>query len=153
MRPKRASSKARTFSGFLWGSGRLSSLTLPANFFESLLLLGVGLFVARPARLELYLPAPQELSYAVGVGVLDATFAQEPMSLRDGGYLTPFHGLLEFFEGFGRDQLLTTAFFHPAFEQLFQTPLCVAGEPPLALAPRVAQSLSCLCQVGAFPRL
>ena len=97
--------------------------------------------------------ASEKLTYAVRVRVLYATFAQEPMSLRDGCDLTPFHGLLEFFEGFGGDQLLATAFFHPAFEQLLQTTLFVGGEPPLALAPRVAQSLSCLCQVGAFPRL
>jgi hypothetical protein len=113
MRPKRASSKARTFSG-LSGSGRLSSLTLPANFFESLLLLGVGLLVTLPARLELYLAAPEKLSYAVGVRVLYAAFAQEPMSLRDGGYLSLLHGLLEFFEGFGRDQLLATALVYSA---------------------------------------
>ena len=94
--------------------------------------------------------APEKLSYALGVRVLDATLAQEPMSLRDGGYLSPLHGFLELLESFGCDQLLATAFFHPAFEQLFQTTVPVGGKPPLALTPRVAQSLSCLSQVGAF---
>ena len=106
----------------------------------------------RASRLELYLAAPEKLPHTIGVGVLDASIAQEPMSLRDGGYLTPFHGLLEFFEGFGRNQLLTTALFHPAFEQLLQTTLSVAGEPSLALAPGVAQSVRCLSQVRALLR-
>jgi hypothetical protein len=42
--------------------------------------------------------------------VLDATLAQEPMSLPDGGDLAPFHGLLQYFEGFFSDQLLAAAF-------------------------------------------
>ena len=64
------------------------------------------------------------------------------MSLPDRGYLTPFHGLLELFKGFGRNQLLlATAFVYSAFEQLLETTLPVAGKPPLALAPRVAQSV------------
>src|SRR5829696_1701304 len=75
----------------------------------------------RASRLELYLAASEKLTYAVRLRVLDATFAQEPMSLRDGCDLTPFHGLLEFFEGFGGNQLLATAFLHPAFEQLRRT--------------------------------
>ena len=104
----------------------------------------------RASRLELYLPAPQELSYAVGMRVLDASLAQEPMSLPDRCYLSSFHGLLEFFEGFGRDQLLATAFVYPAFEQLLETTVPVGGKPPLALAPGVSQSVRCLCQVGAF---
>jgi hypothetical protein len=107
----------------------------------------------RASRLELYLAAPEELSYAVGVRVLYATFAQEPMSLSDGGYLSLLHGLLEFLEGFWRDQLLATAFVYSAFEQLLETPLSVGGKPPLALTSGVAQSLRCLSQVGAFPRL
>jgi hypothetical protein len=80
--------------------------------------------------------------------VLDASLAQELVSLRERGYLSPFHSLLEFFKGFGRDQLLTTAFVHPAFEQLLETTLPVAGKPPLALAPTVAQGVGSLCQVG-----
>jgi hypothetical protein len=124
-----------------------------AKFFESLLLLGVGFLVPRASRLELYLAPPENLTDTVGVGILDASLAQEPMSLPDRGYLAPFHGFLEFFKGFGRDQLLATAFVHPAFEQLLETTLPVAGEPPLALAPTVAQSVGCLSQIGAFPRL
>jgi hypothetical protein len=89
------------------------------------------------------------VSYAVGVRVLYATLAQEPMSLPDRGYLTPFHGLLEFFKGFGRDQLLATAFVYCAFEQPLETTPPITGKPPLALAPRVAQSVRCLSQVGA----
>jgi hypothetical protein len=107
----------------------------------------------RPSCLELDLPPPEKLPYAVGMRVLDASLAQEPMSLRDRGYLTPFHGLLELLESFGRDQLLATAFIYPAFEQLLETTLSVAGKPPLTLAPRVAQSLCSLSQVRAFPRL
>src|SRR5215207_11312732 len=114
IRPKRASSKARTFSGFLSDSRWPSSLILSAKFFESLLLLGVGLLMPRASCLELYLVAPEELSYAVGVRVLYAALAQEPMSLPDRCYLSSFHGLLEFFEGFGRDQLLATAFVYSA---------------------------------------
>jgi hypothetical protein len=75
--------------------------------------------------------------------VLDASLAQEPMSLPDCGYLSPFHGLLELFKGFGRNQLLlASTFVHPAFEQLLETTLPVSGEPPLALAPTVAQRAS-----------
>jgi hypothetical protein len=98
----------------LSGSGRLSFLTLSANFFEGLLLLGIGFLMPRASSLELYLAAPEELTNTIGVRVLYAAFAQEPMSLRDGGYLSLLHGLLELLEGFGCDQLLTTAYFHPA---------------------------------------
>ena len=101
--------------------------------------------MARSARFELYLATPEKLSYAVGVRVFDAAFAQEPMSLPDRCYLSSFHGLLEFFESFGADQLLATAFVYSAFEQLLESTLPVEGKPPLALAPGVAQSLSCLC--------
>ena len=89
----------------------------------------------RASRLELYLAASEKLTYAVRVRILYATFAQEPMSLRDGCDLTPFDGLLEFFEGFGGNQLLATTFFYPAFEQFLESTLFVGGEPPLALAP------------------
>ena len=85
----------------------------------------------RSSRLELYLAAPEKLPHTVGVGVLDASLAQEPMSLPDRGYLSSFHGLLEFFEGFGGDQLLPTAFVYSAFEQLLETTLPVEGKPPL----------------------
>ena len=102
----------------------------------------------RASRLELHLPAPEELTDAVRVRVLDASLAQEPISLPNRSYLAPFHGLLELFESFGRNQLLTTAFIHPAFEQLLETTLPVAGKPPLALlAPTVAQSVGSLSQI------
>jgi hypothetical protein len=89
------------------------------SFFESLLFFWVGLLMPRASRLELHLAAPEELTDTIGVRVLDAPLPQELVCLRDGGYLTPFHGLLEFFEGFGRDQLLTATFVYSAFEQLF----------------------------------
>jgi hypothetical protein len=79
----------------------------------------------RASRLELYLAAPEKLSDTIGVRVLDATFAQEPMSLSDRCYLSLLHGLLEFFKGFGRDQLLATAFVYSAFEQLSWRPPCL----------------------------
>ena len=85
--------------------------------------------------------------------VLDASLAQELMSLPDGGDLASFHGFLEFFKGFFCDQLLATTFVYPAFEQLLETPLPVAGKPPLALAPTVAQSVGGLSQITAFSRL
>jgi hypothetical protein len=47
-------------------------LTVEAKFFESLLLLLVGLLVAGTARLELHLVTPQKLTDTVGVSVLDA---------------------------------------------------------------------------------
>ena len=136
-----------------WALGNRSALPYRQSFFESLLLLWVGFLMARPSRLELHLPAPEKLPHAVGVRVLDASLAQEPMSLRDRGYLAPFHGFLEFFKGFFCDQLLATAFVHPAFQQFFQTTLLVACKPPLALAPTVAQSVGSLSQVRAFCRL
>jgi len=107
----------------------------------------------RASRLELDLAPPEKLSHTIGVRVLDATLAQELVSLRDGGYLSPLHGFLELLESFGRDQLLATAFVYSAFEQLLETTLPITGKPPLALAPAVAQSVCCLSQVGAFPRL
>ena len=75
---------------------------------------------------------------AVRMRVLDASLAQELVSLPDCGYLTPFPGLFKLLESFGRNQLLATAFVHPAFEQLLETTLPVGGKPPLALAPTVA---------------
>jgi hypothetical protein len=102
------------------------------------LLLGVGFLVPRASRLELYLAPPEKLSDTVGVGILDASLAQELVSLPDRGYLTPFHGLLEFFKGFGRNQLLATAFVYSAFQQLLESTLPVACKPPLALTPTVA---------------
>ena len=75
------------------------------------------------------------------------------MSLSNCGYLAPFHGFFEFFKGFGRDQLLATAFVYPAFQQLLETTVPVACKPPLALAPTVAQCVGSLSQVGALPRL
>jgi hypothetical protein len=83
------------------------------TFFESLLLFWVGFLMPRASRLELDLPAPEELTDTIGVRVLDAALAQEPMSLPDRCYLSVLHGLLEFFEGFLGDQLLATAFVYP----------------------------------------
>jgi hypothetical protein len=89
------------------------------SFFESLLFFWVGLLMPRASRLFLHLAAPEELTDTIGVRVLDAPLAQEPMSLPDRCYLSLLHGLLEFFEGFGRDQLLRATFVYSAFEQLF----------------------------------
>jgi hypothetical protein len=41
------------------------------------------------SRLELYLPAPEKLPHAVRMRVLDASLAQEPVSLPNGSYLAP----------------------------------------------------------------
>ncbi len=81
MSPKRASSKAKTSSGFCPGRRR-SRLRLTASadgvgevFLKaSCSLFGVGLLVPGAARLELDLAPPQELTLtdAVGVSVLDA---------------------------------------------------------------------------------
>jgi hypothetical protein len=86
----------------------------------------------RASRLELYLPAPEELSYAVGVRVLDASIAQEPMSLRERERemvaISPLFMASwssSKVEGFGRDQLLATTLIYPAFEQLLETTLSV----------------------------
>src|SRR5215204_3544442 len=122
-----------------------------AKFFESLLLLGVGFLVPRTPSFELHLAPPEKLTHPVGVRILNASLAQEPMGLRDRGDLTPFHSLFKLFEGFLRNQLLTATFVYSAFEQLLETTVLVVGKPPLALAPRVAQSVRCLSQVGAFP--
>jgi hypothetical protein len=142
MRPKRASSKARTLCSACRAlGGRLAlrpALPYRRSFFESLLLLWVGFLVPRASRLELYLASSEELTDAVRMRVLDASLAQERVSLRDRGYLTPFHGLLEFFKGFGRNQLLATAFVYSAFQQLLESTLPVACKPPLALTPTVA---------------
>jgi hypothetical protein len=122
-----------------------------AKFFERLLLLGVGLLMPRTARLELDLASPEELTYAVGVSVLDAvSFSKELVGLADGCDLPPLHGLLQILERLGRDQLLTTALAHPALEELLDAALLVALEPPLALTPGVAQCLGCFPQVTAF---
>jgi len=151
--PKRASSNARIFSGFLFLGGRSwpSRLTLPANFFKVLLLVGVGFLVPRTARFELDLASPQELADAVGVGVRDAmSLAQELIGLADRGDLPPLHDLLQILKGFGRDQLLTAALTHPALQKLLKPALFVACEPPLTLTPAVAQRLCRLSQVTAL---
>lgn len=75
------------------------------------------------------------------------------MRLGDRGDLASLHGLLELFEGFFADQLLGTAFMHPADQELAQAFLSVSDEPPLALAPAVAQGISCFSQVGVLRRL
>ena len=72
----------------------------------------------RPARLELYLPAPEKLTDAIRMRVLDASLAEELVSLPYCCYLSPFHGLLELLESFGGNQLLATAFVYSACEQL-----------------------------------
>jgi len=107
----------------------------------------------RPARLELDFPAPEKLTDTIGMRILDTSLLQKLIGLSNGGYLSLLHGLLELFKGFGRDQLLAATFVYPAFEQLFQTAPPVAGKPPLALAPTVAQSVGSLSQVRAFSRL
>src|SRR3982750_4585994 len=73
-----------------------------------------------------------------GMRILDTSLLQKLIGLSNGGYLSPLHGLLELFKGFGRDQLLAATFVYSAFEQPFQTALPVGGEPPLALTPAVA---------------
>jgi hypothetical protein len=84
MRPKRASSKARTFSG-LSGSGRASCLTtcltLSAKFFESLLLVLVGFLMPRPARLELDLASSEKLTDTIGMRILDTSLLQKLIGL------------------------------------------------------------------------
>jgi hypothetical protein len=132
--------------------GERPALSYRRSFLKSFLVLEVLFLVPRPACLELHLPAPEKLAHSVGMRVLDAAFAQEPMSLPDRCYLSLLHGLLEFFEGFERDQLLAAAFVYPAFEQRLQTASPVAGEPPLALAPTVVQSVSSLFQITTGPR-
>src|SRR4051812_34040681 len=100
MSPKRASSKAITFSGFFLSGGsavgspvgsashsRPILLSSPRNFFEGLLLFRVGLLVAGPPRLELHLGPPQQTPDALGVGVVDASLKKEPMRLGNRGYL------------------------------------------------------------------
>ncbi len=81
MSPNRASSKAKTFSGFPRWRSRIRPM-VEAKFFEGLLLLGIGFLVAGAARLGLDLAPPQELTNTVGVGVLDAVaLAQELVGL------------------------------------------------------------------------
>ena len=64
--------------------------TISSIFFESLLLLRVGLFVSRATRLELHLATPEELTDTIGMRVLYAmTLSKELVGLRDSGYL-PF---------------------------------------------------------------
>ncbi len=93
MSPKRASSKAITFSGFL--PRRASLWTVLAKFFEGLLLLLVGPLMPRTTRLELDFASPEKLADTVGVSVLDAmALSQELVGLADGGDLPSLHGLL-----------------------------------------------------------
>ena len=123
----------------------------PAKFFEGLLLFGVGLLVAGTSRLELDLAPSEELANAVGVRILDAVaLSKELVGLRDRGDLPPLHGLLQVLEGLWRDQFLPATLMHPALEQFLKPSLPVAGEPPLALTPRVAQRLGDLPQVRAL---
>ena len=72
--------------------------------------------MTRASRLEPDLAAPEKLPHTVGVRVLDASLAQEPMGLRDGSYLATLHGLFELLESFGPNQLLAAAFVYPAFQ-------------------------------------
>ena len=120
--------------------GERPALSYRRSFLKSFLVLGVHFLVPRPACLELHLPAPEKLPHSVGMRVLDAAFAQEPMSLPNRCYLSSSRPL-EFFEGFGRDPLVAVAFVYPAVAQRFQTTSPVAGESPLALAPSVSQSI------------
>jgi hypothetical protein len=68
------------------------ALSYRRRFLKSFLVLGVLFLVPRPACLELHLPAPEKLAHSVGMRVLDAAFAQEPMSLPDRCYLFLLHG-------------------------------------------------------------
>lgn len=72
----------------------------------------------RPPRLELDLASSEKLTDTIGMRILDTSLLQELIGLSNGGYLSSFHSLLEFFEGFGRDQLLTATFVYSACEQL-----------------------------------
>lgn len=150
MSPKRASSKASTFSGFPRWRSRFRR-TVSAKLFESLPPLGVGLLVAGTTRLELHLAAPQELADAVGTSVLDAmALSQEPVGLPDRRDPPFLHRLLRILEGLGRDQSSAAALAHPALQELLEPALPVAGEPPLALTPGVAQRPRRLPQVAAL---
>jgi hypothetical protein len=77
-----------------------------AKFFEGLLFFGVSFLVPRTLGFQLRLAPPEKRSHAVGVGILDAAFAQGLVGLGDRGDLAPFHGLFKLFPRFGRDQLL-----------------------------------------------
>jgi hypothetical protein len=118
MSPKRASSKAITFTGFPDASTALAparaSLVFPRNFLELLLLFSVGLLVARPARFEFRLATPQKPSDALRVGVMHAPIPKKPMRLRDRGYLAALHRILHLRERLLRNQLRRTPLAHPA---------------------------------------
>src|SRR5215212_11089613 len=152
MSPKRASSKPSPSEASPSGSGaRLSARSRRRSFFEGLLLFGVGLLGARATCLELDLAASEELADAIGVRILDGVaLSKELVGLRDRGDLPPLHGLLQILEGLWRDQFLPATLMHPALEQFLKPSLPVAGEPPLALTPGVAQRLGDLPQVRAL---
>lgn len=75
------------------------------------------------------------------------------MRLGDRGYLAPLHGLFELFERLVGDQPSWTALVHPAEQKLFESAFPASGEPPLALAPAVAQSPCRVPQGAALSRL
>jgi hypothetical protein len=118
-------------------------LTFSANIFEGFLLFFVGLLVAGPPSFELHLTAPQKPSDTLRMSVVHSSGQKEAVSLDDGSYLAPLHGLLELFEGFSRDDLVGATLVYPTHQKLLQTLLAVGDEPPLALAPTIAQSLGC----------
>src|SRR5918995_2084511 len=132
---------------------RSPSRPLLRTFFEVLLLPLVGLLVPRAPRLGLRLAAPEEPSDALRMRVSYSPLHQKLVGLSDGGYLTPLHRLLQFFPRLLCDQLFGTTLIYPAHQKLpLATPL-VSGEPPLALAPAVVQSLGRFGEVFALPAL
>jgi hypothetical protein len=106
--------------------------------------------VPRTTRLELHLVTPQKRSDTLGVSVAHPSVGED---LSDGGNLAPLHGFLELFEDFFANQLLGTTLMHSADQKLAQALLSVSDEPPLALAPAVAQGFSCFSKVGTLCRL
>src|SRR5215210_2099651 len=87
------------------------------------------------------------------MSVVDASLEEEPMRLGNGGYLAFLHGLFERFERFIGDQLFRTTLMDPADQKLFESAFSVAGEPPLALTPAVAQGFGRLFQIATLSRL
>jgi hypothetical protein len=61
--------------------GERPALSYQRSFLKSFLVLGVLFLVARSARLELYLAAPEKLAHSVGMRVLDAAVLPLPADL------------------------------------------------------------------------
>jgi hypothetical protein len=163
--PKRASSKAKTFSGFLLEEEEeeekeeescpsLSALTFSANFFwKPPLLFLVGLLVARPPGFQLHLLTPKKTSDTFGVSVMHSLLQEEFVSLGYGGDLAPLHIAASSSLGrlLGGNELLGGAtLVYPAHQKLLQTLLAIGDEPPLALTPAVSEGFGCLSEVRAL---